>query len=51
MKTALIKEILSPLYDLEKKLADPDETIMLSMAIACVESDLSNVLGDILDPD
>jgi len=51
MKDALIEEILAPLMRIHRLMKDPVEQELLDVAISMVRDDLSDTLGDILDPD
>jgi len=51
MKNALIEEILAPLRRVYRLMEDPAEKELLDIAITVVADDLSDTLGDILDPE
>lgn len=51
MKAALIEEILAPLRRVHRLMEDPAEKELLDMAIATVADDLSDMLGEMLDPE
>ena len=51
MKDTLIEEILAPLRRVRRLMEDPAEKELLDLAIAAVHDDLSDMLGEMLDPE